>query len=184
MRQTWLVRRALDGCTAHAWEFDAPHFIFGFNCSRGVASADNAQYLVLLRGDREQRRGTSGHPGHPHHHRRDDVGHPGVCFERVKLDDRRWAMVMIVYHPSSIVPSKGSFLRKSMQSPVSPALMAVVVAVIFITIFAWAWAVRRPMPSSPAPAEPHPITYVAIGASDVVGLGADDPQSQRWVNDL
>ena len=32
--------------------------------------------------------------------------------------------------------------------------------------------------------EAEPKTYVAIGASDVVGVGADDPASQSWVNIL
>jgi lysophospholipase L1-like esterase len=30
----------------------------------------------------------------------------------------------------------------------------------------------------------HPVVYVAIGASDVVGVGANDPASQSWVEDL
>ena len=62
--------------------------------------------------------------------------------------------------------------------------MALVVGVIFVTIFAWAWAVRRPAPTAPTSAEPHPVTYAAIGASDVVGVGANDPQNESWVNAL
>jgi lysophospholipase L1-like esterase len=30
-------------------------------------------------------------------------------------------------------------------------------------------------------AAPHPIVYAAIGASDSVGVGADDPATQSWV---
>ena len=57
--------------------------------------------------------------------------------------------------------------------------------IVVLSVVAWAWAVRRPAaeaetpapqapstaeaeaPSSPTP-EPRPITYAAIGASDVV----------------
>ncbi len=67
--------------------------------------------------------------------------------------------------------------------------MAAVVGVILLTIFAWAWAVRRPVPldnastqTAPTPTESPPLVYAAIGASDVVGVGADDPVSQSWVN--
>jgi lysophospholipase L1-like esterase len=70
--------------------------------------------------------------------------------------------------------------------------VGVVVIVIFVSIFLWAWAVRRPAPvASPAvgqidatPTEEPPITYAAIGASDVVGVGANDPNAESWVNRL
>ncbi len=63
--------------------------------------------------------------------------------------------------------------------------------VIFLTIFAWAWAVRRPVAAdvpSPGASEaaatstPKPLIYAAIGASDVVGVGAKNPESESWVN--
>jgi lysophospholipase L1-like esterase len=65
------------------------------------------------------------------------------------------------------------------------------VAVISLSIFLWAWAVRRPAPAS-APAGKAveqataevPHTYAAIGASDVVGVGADDPRGESWVHRL
>jgi lysophospholipase L1-like esterase len=66
--------------------------------------------------------------------------------------------------------------------------MAVVVVVIILSVFVWAWAVRRPVPTGDAsegePALPRPITYAAIGASDVVGQGANNPASESWVNVL
>ncbi|MDQ3929630.1 MAG: GDSL-type esterase/lipase family protein, partial [Chloroflexota bacterium] len=52
---------------------------------------------------------------------------------------------------------------------------------------------RRPVPieantNSPAPVptptEEPPLVYAAIGASDVVGVGASDPFTQSWVNML
>lgn len=61
----------------------------------------------------------------------------------------------------------------------------------FLTLFVWRWAVRRPVPAGAAApgssegkrnGEDEPVTYAAIGASDVVGIGADDPSSQSWVN--
>ena len=33
-------------------------------------------------------------------------------------------------------------------------------------------------------AEPRPLVYAAIGASDVVGVGATDPSTESWVNAL
>ncbi|MDQ6695783.1 MAG: GDSL-type esterase/lipase family protein [Chloroflexota bacterium] len=88
-------------------------------------------------------------------------------------------------------------MRESIPSPVSPLLIGSVAAVIFLTIFAWAWAVRRPAPVDPGNAvgglshagpvatpTPRLLTYAAIGASDVVGVGADDPKSESWINIL
>ena len=64
--------------------------------------------------------------------------------------------------------------------------MAFVVLVVFLMVFVWAWAVRRPVPvGGPEPTpNPLPLIYAAIGASDVVGAGADDPARQSWVNVL
>ena len=69
------------------------------------------------------------------------------------------------------------------------------VAVIVLTVFAWAWAVRTPVPatsdSSVAPeaqaeatatATPEPLVYAAIGASDVVGVGAENPDEGNWAS--
>jgi acyl-CoA thioesterase I len=82
-------------------------------------------------------------------------------------------------------------VRESIQNPVTPALVGVTVLVIVLSIFVWAWAVRRPAPASEAVGQPQatltevqPITYAAIGASDVVGVGAADPSAQSWVNVL
>lgn len=52
---------------------------------------------------------------------------------------------------------------------------------------------RQPVPVGGSPgaeeiagdaAEIAPLSYAAIGASDVVGMGADDPSSQSWVSVL
>ena len=75
------------------------------------------------------------------------------------------------------------------ENPVTPPLVGLVIALIVLTIYVWAWAVRRPVPVAPEPDEPEevaeqvqkPLVYVAIGASDVVGVGAEDPSSQSWV---
>jgi lysophospholipase L1-like esterase len=73
--------------------------------------------------------------------------------------------------------------------------------VVLLSAVLWAWAVRRPAPELDAPAasttpvaeteappapapEPRPMTYAAIGASDVVGVGADDPSNESWINVL
>ncbi len=72
------------------------------------------------------------------------------------------------------------------------ALVAFVGVMVFMTVFVWRWAVRRPAPVRGAPnmetqsepTEAEPLTYAAIGASDVVGMGADDPSSQSWINVL
>lgn len=71
-------------------------------------------------------------------------------------------------------------------------LVAFVGVMSFLTIFVWRWAVRRPVLAADAPGadtspganEEASLSYVAIGASDVVGLGADDPDSQSWINVL
>jgi len=80
-------------------------------------------------------------------------------------------------------------VREPFQNPVTPLLVGVTVLIIFVTVLAWAWAVRRPATIEQAgpeatPTEPRPLTYAAIGASDVVGMGASDPGSQSWVNVL
>jgi acyl-CoA thioesterase I len=59
-----------------------------------------------------------------------------------------------------------------------------VVAVIFLTVFVWSWAVRRPATPDTANLSPAPLVYAAIGASDVVGIGATDPSAESWVNAL
>ncbi len=71
-------------------------------------------------------------------------------------------------------------------------LVAFVGVTIFLTLFVWRWAVRQPVPvegvtgaeAVAGAGEPEPLSYAAIGASDVVGMGADDPTSQSWVNVL
>lgn len=77
-------------------------------------------------------------------------------------------------------------------SPISPLIIGAVLAIIVGTIFVWAWAMRRPVPSMPLPSEDNtqadtektllPFVYAAIGASDVVGAGAQDPMHDSWVS--
>ncbi|HUP27207.1 MAG TPA: GDSL-type esterase/lipase family protein [Chloroflexia bacterium] len=83
-------------------------------------------------------------------------------------------------------------MRETINSPVSPLLVAFVMLVIGMTVFAWSWAVRRPVapqavdgiaagaPSTPSMEKPR--VYAAVGASDVVGVGADNPAGESWVN--
>src|SRR5438132_474010 len=51
--------------------------------------------------------------------------------------------------------------------------VALACALFGFLVMTTAWAVR-------AQAAP-PLTYVAIGASDAVGIGASDPQTEGWV---
>lgn len=80
------------------------------------------------------------------------------------------------------------------DNPVTPPLVGLVIALIVLTIFVWRWAVRTPVPVAPAidtdaedPGEDEvrqverPFVYVAVGASDVLGVGANDPSSESWV---
>ena len=78
------------------------------------------------------------------------------------------------------------------DNPVAPPLVGLVIVLIALTIFVWRWAVRTPVSISPAtnaeePGEDEvaqverPFVYVAVGASDVVGVGAKDPSSESWV---
>ena len=72
-------------------------------------------------------------------------------------------------------------------------LLAVVALVVFLTIFVWRWAVRHPQRAAQgavrvsgeteANIESAPL-YVAIGASDVAGVGAGDPQRENWASVL
>jgi acyl-CoA thioesterase I len=69
--------------------------------------------------------------------------------------------------------------------------LALVAVASVLSIFIWAWAMRRPAPvegpeivQQPTPTEPRPLVYAAIGASDVVGVGADNPSTQSWINVL
>ena len=73
-------------------------------------------------------------------------------------------------------------LRESFQSPISPVLVASMVVVVFLSVFVWAWAVRRPTPVQNHQMERLPITYAAIGASDVEGVGASDPAGENWAS--
>lgn len=80
------------------------------------------------------------------------------------------------------------------QSPISPLVVGVVIAIIVATVFAWAWAVRRPSASDTENLQAgekevvemehqeRPLVYAAIGASDVEGIGARDPNSESWVS--
>ncbi|MEO6457601.1 MAG: GDSL-type esterase/lipase family protein [Chloroflexia bacterium] len=80
-------------------------------------------------------------------------------------------------------------MREPFQSPISPLLVGFVVFIIILTVVVWFWAVRRPVTSEVAnpgtvTVEPRPLVYAAIGASDVVGVGATDPSAESWVNAL
>src|SRR5689334_17330879 len=58
--------------------------------------------------------------------------------------------------------------------------------VIFLSAFVWRWAVRHPAYNyeQADPTVPKSLTYAAIGASDVVGVGADDPDRDNWASIL
>ncbi|HEX8221238.1 MAG TPA: SGNH/GDSL hydrolase family protein [Chloroflexia bacterium] len=81
-------------------------------------------------------------------------------------------------------------------SPISPVVIGLVLAIVVLTVFVWRWAVRTPVAVGPeAGVEddlereqeqeqepvPRPFVYAGIGASDVVGVGANDPASESWV---
>ncbi len=95
-------------------------------------------------------------------------------------------------------------MRFNEQNPVVGLLiggLAVMAVVVVLSAVVWAWAVRRPaaeaeatgapatpaapaeVPATPTP-EPRPITYAAIGASDVEGVGANNPATESWINVL
>ncbi|MDQ3706265.1 MAG: GDSL-type esterase/lipase family protein [Chloroflexota bacterium] len=80
------------------------------------------------------------------------------------------------------------------DNPVTPPVVGLVIAIIILTIFVWRWAVRTPVPVAPdvetedagkqeqeEQQVQKPFIYAAIGASDVVGVGAKDPSSESWV---
>jgi lysophospholipase L1-like esterase len=73
------------------------------------------------------------------------------------------------------------------------ALLLVVALATLITLFAWGWAVRRPREAARVGVTEQeragmetkvPMVFVAIGASDVVGMGADDPERDNWATVL
>ena len=70
--------------------------------------------------------------------------------------------------------------------PLSRTKLAVVSAIVLLTASAAVWIGVRGSPSTPATASaaPRPLTYVAIGASDTVGVGATTPESESWPADL
>lgn len=78
------------------------------------------------------------------------------------------------------------------DNPVTPPVVGLVIAIIVLTIFVWRWAVRTPVPvtldevaadggEQEQVQEQKPFVYAAIGASDVVGVGARNPTSESWV---
>ncbi len=78
------------------------------------------------------------------------------------------------------------------DNPVTPPVVGLVIAIIVLTIFVWRWAVRAPVPGTDAGhtqdegeqeqvQEQRGLVYAAIGASDVMGVGARDPSSESWV---
>ncbi|HVG00622.1 MAG TPA: GDSL-type esterase/lipase family protein [Chloroflexia bacterium] len=77
-------------------------------------------------------------------------------------------------------------------SPISPVVIGLVLAIIVLTVFVWRWAVRTPVLVAPdlgvedngeqeQAQVQRPFVYAGIGASDVVGVGANDPASESWV---
>ncbi len=79
------------------------------------------------------------------------------------------------------------------QSPVFSIMVGLVIVIIFATLFAWAWAVRSPVAYAlEESANEHgveegvsrPFVYAAIGASDVEGTGAHNPETESWVSKL
>ncbi len=75
-----------------------------------------------------------------------------------------------------------------------PLLSAALLAITILTVFVWVWAMRRPpamaLPTSADPETPTeskskelppPFVYAAIGASDVEGIGAANPEQESWV---
>lgn len=72
----------------------------------------------------------------------------------------------------------------AVPSPVFGLVFALTVGVIILTIFAWRWAIRHPMTIDTTPNNPidSPLVFAAVGASDVVGVGARDPETQSWAN--
>ncbi|MDQ3929784.1 MAG: GDSL-type esterase/lipase family protein [Chloroflexota bacterium] len=76
------------------------------------------------------------------------------------------------------------------DNPVTPPVVGLVIAIILLTIFVWRWAVRTPVPATSGTETGEageqeqvqkPFVYAAIGASDVVGVGARDPSKESWV---
>jgi acyl-CoA thioesterase-1 len=71
------------------------------------------------------------------------------------------------------------------------ALLLVVALAALVTLFAWRWAVRRPregaragVPMQEREGTDRPKVFAAIGASDVVGMGANDPERNNWATVL
>jgi lysophospholipase L1-like esterase len=73
-------------------------------------------------------------------------------------------------------------------------VVGLVIAIILLTIFVWRWAVRTPVAAAPGldsndeveqeqvqEQAQESFVYAAIGASDVVGVGAQDPSKDSWV---
>ncbi len=70
-------------------------------------------------------------------------------------------------------------------SPLFGAFVAAMLVVIALSIFAWRWAVRKPaddIMTNKLSQNQRSFVYAAIGASDVVGVGADNPATDSWVN--
>lgn len=73
-------------------------------------------------------------------------------------------------------------MSQGIPSTLFAFFMILTVAAIVLSIFAWRWAVRQPMTHpNPTPYN-SPLFYSAIGASDVVGVGATNPDTESWVN--
>lgn len=74
--------------------------------------------------------------------------------------------------------------------PTWPTLVALVTGAAALGVLAASCSGGRPTPTAtttgsgpapaPAPAPAEPVRYVAVGASDAVGYGADDPATDAW----
>jgi len=88
-----------------------------------------------------------------------------------------------------VLPAQPGFLESdlgaSLPSPLFGVFMVAMLAAVVLCIVAWRWAVRRPVvpPMNSQPDAPvRPFVYAAVGASDVVGVGARNPDKESWVN--
>jgi lysophospholipase L1-like esterase len=89
----------------------------------------------------------------------------------------------------TLIKKPSSTFIPPLPSQLIPLILAVllVAAISFVTLFVWRWAVRQPAPDVNTMLDtvgPQPLSYVAVGASDVEGIGADDPGSESWINVL
>lgn len=73
-------------------------------------------------------------------------------------------------------------MGEGIPTPLFGVFVLVTLATIVLSVFAWRWAVRHPMTDPLSEQGDNPLVYAAIGASDVVGVGARDPVTESWVS--